>query len=217
MEGKKNLILLYTVIGFLIIFHLVGWFNFVFGANPQDFARLTPINLILSLIGILIFCPLNDNSFKLKILIIGLIGFSSELIGVNTGILYGHYSYSDKLGLKLLGVPIILFINWVLVIVSIHAVLNYIFSRFKFSVSYLVLAFIGASILVLYDYALEPFAIKYHLWSWDLMFPPLFNYISWFGISFLNLLILSKWIVNKTVYLVGLTIIVLEVLFFFFV
>ena len=195
MEGKKNLILLYSVIGFLIIFHLVGWFNFVFGADPQEFARLTPINLILSLIGILIFCPLNDNSFKLKIFIIGLIGFSSELIGVNTGILYGHYSYSDKLGLKLIGVPIILFINWILVIVSIHSVLNYVFSRFRIKISHWVLAFIGATLLVIYDYILEPFAIKYHLWSWGLRFPPLFNYISWFGISFLNL----------------------EVLFFFFV
>ena len=40
------------------------------------------------------------------------IGFSAELIGVHSGMLFGNYSYGNNLGLKLAEVPLIIGINW---------------------------------------------------------------------------------------------------------
>lgn len=45
-------------------------------------------------------------------LIVYLIGMIVELIGVNTGLLFGTYQYGENLGIKVFGVPFLIGINW---------------------------------------------------------------------------------------------------------
>jgi putative membrane protein len=39
--------------------------------------------------------------------------------------------------------------------------------------------------MVVYDIVLEPFAIKFDMWSWEAVAPPIQNYLAWFVIAFL--------------------------------
>jgi len=44
--------------------------------------------------------------------IIFIVGYLVEVIGVNTGILFGHYGYSLQMGPALLGTPLVMGISW---------------------------------------------------------------------------------------------------------
>lgn len=41
---------------------------------------------------------------------------TTEIIGVNTGILFGDYAYGTVMGPKLLGVPFLIGINWFVIV-----------------------------------------------------------------------------------------------------
>ena len=87
----------------LVIFHLIGLALFIFAPS---FIKLTYINI--SLCGLLVFL---DRSITLKGLIAALIvvtgGFIVELIGVQSGLLFGNYTYGSALGPKFMEVPLI--------------------------------------------------------------------------------------------------------------
>ena len=72
------------------------------------FLRLTPINL--SMYVILILWNIDDFSKKVLVAfsIPFVIGFLTEFLGVNFGLIFGSYSYGDNLGLKIAGVPLII-------------------------------------------------------------------------------------------------------------
>ena len=76
------------------------------------FLRLTPINL--SMYVILILWNIDDFSKKVLVAfsIPFVIGFLTEFLGVNFGLIFGSYSYGDNLGLKIAGVPLIICLNW---------------------------------------------------------------------------------------------------------
>jgi putative membrane protein len=40
------------------------------------------------------------------------IGFAAEAVGANTGVPFGHYSYAGTLGVRLLGVPLVIPLAW---------------------------------------------------------------------------------------------------------
>ena len=45
---------------------------------------------------------------------LALIGFIFEIIGVKTGLIFGHYKYCNGLGTKVFDVPLIISLNWAL-------------------------------------------------------------------------------------------------------
>ena len=55
------------------------------------------------------------------------VGVSVEIMGINTGILFGDYTYGDVLGFKLRDVPVLIGVNWFIIIycsgISIHTLL----------------------------------------------------------------------------------------------
>ena len=65
------------------------------------FLKLTPINL--SMYVILILWNIDDFSKKVLVAfsIPFVIGFLTEFLGVNFGLIFGSYSYGDNLGLKI--------------------------------------------------------------------------------------------------------------------
>jgi hypothetical protein len=78
------------------------------------FISKTPMNLILGA-SLLYwnFPPKNALRSWMVWLIVYLIGMIVELIGVNTGLLFGAYHYGENLGIKVFGVPLLIGINWV--------------------------------------------------------------------------------------------------------
>ena len=53
-------------------------------------------------------------------------GFLIEALGVNTGIIFGHYSYGKGLGLKIFNTPVIIGINWLFLSYTCVSVSNYL-------------------------------------------------------------------------------------------
>ena len=99
-------------IGLLLLFHFFGLLGMSFAAYKNLFLTLTPLNLLLTL---LVFFKLNKDfstKFIMLSLLIFLIGFSVEAIGVATGVLFGNYTYGGVFGYKLFETPILIGVNW---------------------------------------------------------------------------------------------------------
>ena len=126
---KVNLIII-----ILFIIHLVGGVALSIDNVKSIFLLLTPFNLALTF-GLLIWG--NDdfsiNFFKI-ISVLFLIGFFIEVMGVYSGLLFGEYHYGKTLGFQFLGVPLIIGVNWVLLVMSSFAVSSYFFSNSIFKV-----------------------------------------------------------------------------------
>jgi len=114
---------------------------------------------------------------------------------VQTGWLFGSYAYGTVLGTTFNGVPFIIGLSWFIVIYCSAAVierLNQYFTKkasknnVKISPSLHAFSFVldGALLATIFDFILEPTAVKLHFWSWlpngDI---PFFNYVCWFIIS----------------------------------
>jgi len=161
----------------LIIIYLVG----LIGLNTQyrdQIAALTPYTLILSGILILINHREWNRYFAIYFVAIYLFGYLVELTGIETGLIFGHYVYGDTLGYKFYEVPVVIGLNWFLLVYSSGMVANI----FKYGI--FIRSVIGATMMVIIDVSLEPVAVSLDFWSWQNDIIPKHNYIAWFIISF---------------------------------
>lgn len=136
---------------------------------------LTSLNLVLC--GFLIYLSEAKSLTALAYLIIFVLGFSIELIGVKTGWLFGSYHYTDVLGEKIFGVPITIGINWFVIVISSGALV------IKLKLSVFVKAILAGAAATFMDVILEPVAIKYQFWIWENGVVPFYNYVCWFIFS----------------------------------
>jgi bisanhydrobacterioruberin hydratase len=97
-----------------------------------------------------------------------------EMAGIQTGLLFGQYTYDTGLGVKLFDTPLMIGMNWLfLVYVSGNLVRRVGFTGWS--------SVILASLLMLgYDLVLEQVAPILRMWSWDRGVIPIQNYIAWF-------------------------------------
>ena len=195
MLARKTKIQIAT--GITALFHLIGLVGIL--VFKSDFIiRSTPINLILAF-ALLIWTQIEKNfAFFLFLIITSFAGLAVETIGVQTGWLFGNYRYSDILGVRLGKVPVIIGINWTLIVYCCGVSVNSLFQRItrkvadsnlKVSPVLKTLSILsdGATLAVIFDWLMEPVAIKLGYWKWDTQIP-LYNYISWFLVSILLLI-----------------------------
>ena len=124
-----------------------------------------------------------------------LIGMIAEIIGTNTGILFGNYSYGNNLGPKIIGVPPLIGINWI-VLTFLTATIARRVIHFKW------LSIIcGALLMVGLDFFIEPIAPIFDFWSWDEGVAPLKNFIHWFIVSLLMQAVVYDELPEKNHYL----------------
>jgi putative membrane protein len=170
-----------------IIVHLAGVIGILFFKRDW-FLGLTPINLLLMFI-LLIWTAANRNRiFYFFVLVAILLGLISEIIGVNTGLLFGKYSYGEVLGQKIWGVPLLISINWFMIVYA-----SGIFTRkVLVKIPNIIQVTIGASIATIFDWIMEPAAMKLGFWQWDNGIIPVSNYVSWFCISALLLVLFNR-------------------------
>lgn len=122
-------------------------------------------------------------------------GVAVEIIGTKSGWLFGKYAYGDVLGPEIQNVPVVIGINWFIIIyccgVCIHSLLAKILDQLSFQTGKpkptLKVASIivdGASLAVLFDWIMEPVAMSLGYWTWEGFGDvPLYNYLCWFVIS----------------------------------
>lgn len=193
---------------FIIVFHIVGLLGFIFPQYQDFFLSFVPFHLLL-MAAILVANQKEFNrAFFLGMLTVMIGGFMVEVVGVATGSIFGNYTYGQTLGFKLAEVPLIIGVNWFVLVFSIGAVLKKYFKHQRNLKSLL-----GAFILVLIDVLIEPVAVKYDYWSWVDSFVPLQNYVAWYIVSFILMRIYFELEFRKT-NKVAATLLICQIVFF---
>ncbi len=167
----------------ILIFHAVGFIGFYIPVLQGYFMRLVPFHLLL-MVGILIINHRNrGRRFWTFFIGTAFAGYFIEVLGTKTGLIFGNYYYGGTLGFKVLDVPLLIGLNWVLLIYSV----GYIMKLTQLD-SIFLKAFFGALMLVLLDICLEHVAMYFDYWTWEFYIIPFQNYVGWFAFSFLMLL-----------------------------
>jgi uncharacterized membrane protein len=160
----------------VVIWYLVGIIGFMNRSLQPIFQKLTPFGMVAAAVLLLFFHePKNRRSWLIFSGIV-LFGFVVELIGVNTQLLFGFYKYGDSLGPKIWNTPLVIGINWLVLVYCISALGKSIRDSWYFPL-------IGAFCMVIFDWLMEPVAIATDMWAWAFDSIPQKNYIDWFLIS----------------------------------
>ncbi|MGZ5302814.1 MAG: carotenoid biosynthesis protein [Bacteroidia bacterium] len=162
---------------FLLIIYTVGRIGLVSEIYSAQFQGLTWLNLVITAVLAFSFHQHFTKRFILICLGVFASGFIIEWIGVRTGAIFGAYKYGETLGLKLDNIPLLIGLNW---LVLIYAVANFL-KYFPLKTPLYILC--GSALMVLLDFFMEPFAVRFDLWSWNNNAVPLQNYVGWFVTS----------------------------------
>jgi putative membrane protein len=175
-----------------VLFHAVGFIGIVVFKSDL-ILQSTPINLLL-MFGLLIWTQREKNYFFwLFVLLTLAIGIGVEMIGVNTKLLFGDYSYGNVLGYKVNNVPLIVGVNWLIIIyccgVSIHTLLSKAITKVAaetatppMTLKALSVIIDGATLAVFFDWLMEPVAVRLGYWKWAGEIP-FYNYLCWFIVA----------------------------------
>lgn len=177
---------------------IVGFF-FLVGVGGHTHPSLRPLMLVLTPYLLLVFgcialgMAIKDRGLSVLWWAIPtfLATFGLEVLGVSTGLVFGPYEYGDVLGKNILSVPPIIGFNWVLVVLGAST-----FARRLFKTSNGALpAVVAALICVLFDFIMEPLAIRLGYWRWFGPSIPVKNYMAWFLIAYAATL--PTWLIRK--------------------
>ena len=174
----------------LAILLLVSLLVYSFGIN--FILKFSPVLFALIFSAIFVFW---EERPKTKLIIAGIIivaCYLLELIGVQTGLLFGNYTYGDYLGFKVLGTPFIIGLLWFIVTFSAWQIVLLAGKLRLYEQLTL-----GAIIIIFFDLLLEQFAISLGFWWWNNGSVQLYNYICWAVIS-LGTFLLYKFYAKKT-------------------
>lgn len=178
---------------FLMSFYLVGCTGMIIPFLRPVFIQLTPFALLFNSVLLAVF---HKGSRDLKTgFVLGFIllaGFGIEVIGVNTGKVFGVYEYGNGLGIKVFDTPLLIGVNWLLMI-YLSANLA---AKLKWNVVSTVIT--ASLIMVGYDILLEQVAPALDMWYWVGNAIPLQNYISWFAVALVFHTLVKLFAINTT-------------------
>ncbi len=163
-------------IGIMWLFTISALIGISLGYS-EWFIPKTPLNLFICLILLIFNVPLLTNGGKFLFVIAFTVGMLMEILGISTGDIFGVYEYGNNLGIKILGVPIMIGVYWaVLVIVTSHMAQSIFKNIYTASV-------FGALLMVSLDFLMEQMASNFDFWHFENGLAGIHNYISWFLIS----------------------------------
>ena len=210
-----------------IIFHAIGLVGMAF-INRELFVKATPYHLLL-MAALLFYTQRRINwAFLLFFIVCFIAGFLVEWLGTSTGMLFGNYAYGTALGYKYKEVPLLIGVNWFIIMYCCGCTIQMFFSRLAAAtgdeqiktsklVRWLSVVLDGALLAVIIDWFLEPAAIKLGYWRWlGSGEVPWFNYSSWFVVSAL-LLTIFQWLPFGRHNKFALHLLLIQVMFFLLV
>ena len=184
----------------MILMYLAGTIGLIIPYTQPYFKLLSPLNLWVSLILLLLFHQDFNRRFIIISIIIFLTGFLVEVAGVHTGLIFGKYWYGQTLGTQIFNVPLVIGANWLLLIYCSSIVTQNIVTSLKnrfplnsILSSTLFKAFLSASLMVLLDYFIEPVAVHLDFWHWQNEQIPFQNFQAWFLIAFVFSFLFAKY------------------------
>ena len=108
--------------------------------------------------------------------------FLIEAIGVKTGLIFGEYVYGSVLKPAISQVPLAIGFAWMGMLFSSTSVTQR-FILNHYSLKPVGAAAVVALCMVLFDFMMEPAAVKLNYWDWEGATIPVQNYLAWFLIS----------------------------------
>lgn len=176
-----------AAIGVIAINHIVGLVGLNYPPAQNLFEHIAWINLLLTTLLILLADKKKHSGLWLFCALVFALGMAVEIIGVSTGLIFGNYYYTSVLGVKLMAVPVIIGVNWILLTYATGVLVN------KWQVGFWQKVIAGAAMMVAIDVLLEFFAIRHHLWVWPQTGYPLAqNFIGWFATGMVAHIIFQK-------------------------
>lgn len=172
-----------------IFFHFIGLAGLLWG-DVALFNNATVLNLLLMLVLLVYSEGKPEKNWWRYLLLCFITGQSVEWIGVHTGWLFGNYAYGDVLGPKIWSVPLMIGVNWFIVMYGSAMLMKHLNSKISWPptmavwLKHLLIALDAACVAVLFDWIMEPVAVQLGYWHWggnEVI--PLFNYACWFGVS----------------------------------
>lgn len=161
----------------LTIIYIVGIVGFLFEQTQSLMQSLTAGTILFSAIFLLFYHNDWSIGFLVSAILIATSGFFIEYIGIETGLVFGRYTYGNTLGIKILDVPLLIGLNWFVLVYCSRNIAQIITKNKWLQI------IMGSLLMTTYDYSLEPFAQKYDLWTWNNGTIPLHNFIGWFLVS----------------------------------
>jgi putative membrane protein len=173
-----------------LLFHITGVIGILYTPYAPWFIRNTPFTLCLMAVLLLWNQQEKRAGIFLFFLIAYTTGLFAEIAGVNTGLLFGHYTYGNVLGQQWKGVPLLIGVNWFIIVFCSASVMLALQARVRASIeaagktvprSIETLSFIldSALLAVFFDWLMEPVAVKLGFWQWENGVIPAYNYVCW--------------------------------------
>jgi bisanhydrobacterioruberin hydratase len=163
---------------FFVVFYLVGLAGTLVPHTFLLFLKLIPFALLLSFVALFIF---HEDGITLKtaicFLLIYLVSFFTEAIGVRTGLIFGQYAYGSSLGIKLFETPLIIGINWFFLVYTTAALID------RFLMPSWIKVLMASTLMLVYDVVLEQLAPILDMWHWKNEIVPMQNYLVWFALA----------------------------------
>ncbi len=177
---------------FFILLFFVGILIHIYcGSREIAITLTTPFLLFIAIFSIGIFLKEQNNPVRslMVIVLIFSLTVALEILGVLTGKVFGEYQYGVALNLKLKDVPLVIGLNWVLLVFATKSTVHLLFKNHLQKV--FLKNLVAGLLLVSIDFFIEPVAIILDYWQWNGGAIPLQNYIAWFLISQIAYLIID--------------------------
>lgn len=157
-----------------IRFYAVGLLLFIIPYTRKFFFSITSFSLLFVMACVFSYHKKWNLKTILFFVFIAVSSFLLEVLGVNTGNVFGTYTYDISLGIKVCNTPLLIGLNWVFLVYASQSII------FSFTSNY-VLRILGGTLLMLgYDIILELAAPSMQMWHFNSSYPPLDNFIVWF-------------------------------------
>jgi uncharacterized membrane protein len=170
-------------IGILVVLYTVGIWGLDSG-HRDWFLAATPLTLVLSTGFLLLNHTGWNGRFLAGMAFCCLSGFFIEVLGVKTGLVFGNYAYGETLGFKAWEVPLVIGLNWLMLIYTTSSLAG------RLPLPSGVQAGLAALAMTLLDVLIEPVAMRLDFWQWENGQVPLQNFLAWFCVSLVLILLL---------------------------
>jgi bisanhydrobacterioruberin hydratase len=192
----------------LIIFYSVGVAGITISETHEIFRNLISAALILNAILLSFYHHPRINVRTIGVfLFIAFFSFFVEAAGVKTGKIFGSYSYGDSLGPKILETPVLIGLNWLMLVYCSKVASDFLSKNNTARI------IISPFLMVVYDLVLEQCAPPLGMWYWSGSGVPALNYLAWFSLALFFHLIIKHYKIsfsNK----MAIPILVIQFLFF---
>jgi uncharacterized membrane protein len=175
-----------------VLSYVVGGLLFGYYVNPGIFFGLS-FALLFFAFGQALY-EIGVKGAVLFVLVSSLIGFGVEVLGTNTGYVFGgKYTYGDFLGDKVLGVPIVVPLVWfVISYITFSLSFPKVGANRKWGFNFVIPIALASFGAMAWDLMVDPMFSTYGYWTWEsnssttleLSGVPVTNFFGWFVVIF---------------------------------